>query len=177
MYSLNTFFVNEIFFEFRVTLKQQLILLTHLAVVTVGVIIGSVYFLKINIEDNAFIIGFTFYFFINILPTIIVHTQYWLKNHKAIFTVNTQNKELSYELPEKELKYSFADITCLEYYWNFGKGSGWHSFGEYRYYKIIFKDKTEIVITCLMINDIENTLEMLLRMKAEKHGKVLCLIE
>jgi hypothetical protein len=153
--------VNKNIFEFRVTIKQQLILLAHLLIVSIGVIIGSIYFLKISINDNAFIMGFTIYFFINILPTIIVHTQYWLKNHKAIFTINIENKELLYEMPEKHLRHSFADIASLEYYWNFGKGSGWHSFGEYRYYKILFKDKTEIVITCLMINDIENTLEML----------------
>ena len=80
-------------------------------------------------------------------------------------------------MPTKPLNYSFSEIESLQYYRSWGKGSGWHSFGEYRYYKIIFKDKREIVITCLMINDIENTLEMLLRMKAERHAKVVCLIE
>ena len=169
--------MNENIFEFEVTLKQQLILLTHLAVVNIAIFLGSIYYLKINIYGNAYIIVLTVYFFIDILPTIIVHTQYWLKNHKAIFKINTVSKELSYEIPEKNLRYSFADIASLEYYWNFGKGSGWNSFGQYRYYKIIFKDNTQIVITCLMINDIENTLEILLRMEAEKHEKVLCLIE
>jgi hypothetical protein len=169
--------VNKNIFEFRVTIKQQLILLTHLAIVNIAIFLGSIYYLKISIYDSAYIIVLTIYFFIDILPTLIVHTQYWLKNHKAIFTINTEKKELLYEIPERELKYSFDDIVSLEYYWNFGKGSGWNSFGQYRYYKIMFKDNTQIVITCLMINDIENTLEMLLRMKAEKYGKVLCLIE
>jgi hypothetical protein len=49
-------------------------------------------------------------------------------------------------------------------------------FGMYRYNKIIFNYDTKIFITCLMINDIENTLEDLLRLKAEKHFRLLNLL-
>ena len=44
------------------------------------------------------------------------------------------------------------------------------------HYKIVFNDGQELNITCLMINQIENTLEMLLRREAEKHFKLLNLI-
>jgi hypothetical protein len=163
---------------FRITLKQQLILLGHVIFITTFLISLRIYLDITNkFDSSAFLFVFVFFFLIDILPTIIVHTQYWLKNYKAILTINTGSKGLKYETPTKQLNYSFDDIESLQYYRSWGKGSGWHSFGEYRYYKIIFKDKTEIVITCLMINDIENTLEMLLRMKAERHAKVVCLIE
>lgn len=126
---------------------------------------------------NVFIIVYSIYFLLDLLPTIIVHTQYWIRNHKAFLKINTETKELFYEKNFSHVNYSFADINLLKYYRNLGKGSGWNSFSQYRYYKIVFNDKKEIVITCLMINSIENTLEMLLRIQAEKHSKFLCLIE
>lgn len=166
-------------YKYKITSKQQLIILTHVIFITSAFWGYGIYLYLINnlIDNESYNIIFVFFFLIDILPTIIVHTQYWLKNHKGIFTVNTETKQLEYKTPAKQLNYSFDDIVSLQYYRNLGKGSGWHSFGQYRYYKIIFKDKTEIVITCLMINDIENTMEVLLRIKAETHAKLLCLIQ
>lgn len=165
-------------YKYQITLKQQLIILAHLVFITIGFIIYGLYQFFINDYNiSAFFIVLTFLFLIDTLPTIIVHTQYWIKNHGAIFTINTETKELKYEKSTRQFFYSFNDIISLQYYRNLGKGSGWNSFGQYRYYKIILNDKKEIIITCLMINDIENTLEMLLHIKAERHAKMLCLIE
>lgn len=165
-------------YKYQITLKQQFIILTPVIFIITFFIGYGFYLFSINNLDNkAYIFVFIFYFLIDMLPTIIVHIQYWIKNHGVIFIINTETKELHYKTSQKQLKYSFNDIASLQYYRSLGKNSGWHSFGQYRYYKIIFTDKTEIVITCLMINNIENTLEMLLRIVAEKHTKVLCLIE
>ena len=164
-------------YRYKITLKQQAILLSHMVIIWIGLMVGCVYLLKINLNNIAFIYIAIFCLLIDTIPTVILHTQYWIKNHEVVFLINTDVKELQYETPTKQLKYSFTDITSLQYYRNLGKGSGWNSFGEYRYYKIIFNDEIEIIITCLMINDIENTLEMLLCMKAEEHAKLLCLIE
>lgn len=162
---------------FRITLNQQLILLTHMLITMIVPWLAALFFKKINPTHLAFQLVYGFLLVIDIIPTMIVHIQYWLKNRKAVLVINTAAKELIYQTPSEQLKYSFSDITLLQYYWNFGKGSGWNSFGMYRYYKIFLKDGTTIVITCLMINDIENTLETLLRMESEKHGNILCLLQ
>lgn len=162
-------------YRYKVTLRQQLTLLFPMIVLYIGLIIGG-YLLAFRFDRLAVVITFLFFFFIDTLPTIIVHVQYWIKNHDAVLILDTGTKELSYESKKQHLKYSFSYICSLQYYRPYGKGSGWHSFGQYRYYKIIFNDKTELNITCLMINDIENTIEMLLRMKAEKHFKLVCVI-
>lgn len=164
-------------YKFRISFKQQCVLLSQMVLTWLGVIIVTVFILKINLDSRTIAYGFSFLFFIDTLPTIIVHTQYWIKNKGAILTLNTETKELVYETPVQKLCYSFNDIISLKYYRNLGKGSGWNSFGQYRFYKIIFTDKIEIVITCQMINDIENTLELLLRIEAEKHTSFLCLID
>jgi hypothetical protein len=163
--------------QFRITLKQQLILLTHTFFTNASLIFASLYFLKVSLTSVAFISVFTFFFLIDTLPTIILHVQYWLENRDAVLILDTELKELVYETYTKKLRYLFTDIASLQYYRNLGKGSGWHSFGQYRYYKIVFNDGKEIFITCLMINNIENTLETLLRIKAEKHSKLLCLLQ
>jgi hypothetical protein len=161
--------------EYKITLLQQLIILTPMLFTNLVLIIGGIYFFKFSF--NVLIIIYAIFFFIDMLPTIIIHVQYWIKNHGAVLTINTETKELFYKKHAKQVKYSFTDIDLLQYYRNLGKGSGWNSFGQYRYYKITFNDKKQIVITCLMINNIENTLEMLLQIKAERHSKLLCLVD
>lgn len=162
---------------FQITLKQQLLLLSQSIILWLCIVAGCFFILKINLSDKAFIYIAIFIFIIDTLPTIILHVQYWVKNHNVIFILNTEKKDLSYERSKKKLTYSYLDIRSLIYFRNLGKGSGWNSFAQYRYYKIIVKDNTEIIITCLMINDIENTIPMLLGMKAEWQAKLLCLIE
>jgi hypothetical protein len=134
-------------------------------------------FYRIDFNSSAFIIIGIVIFLLDTLPASVLFIQYRIKNDKAVLTINTQTKELLYQTPSTQIKHPFSNIIALQYYHNLGKGTGWYSFGEYRYYKIIFNDKKEIIITCLMINDIENTLEILLKVKAEQHAKWLCLID
>jgi len=162
--------------KFTVTTKQQLLLLTHVFFTNACLILGSLYILKISLLSLGFMIVFALFFFIDTLPTIILHIQYWIKNGDAILVVDTESKQLTYEQFNKRLSYCFGDIDHLEYYRSYGKGSGWNSFGQYRFYKVIFRDNAQIIVTCLMINNIENTFEMLIRMNSTKHFKVLCLV-
>jgi hypothetical protein len=164
-------------YRFEITLKQESILLGRALFTWVGLILSIKFILKKDINDMAAIFIFPFIFLFDTLPSIIVYVQYWIKNHGAVLILNTDSRELIYEKGGRQAKYFFTDITSLQYFRNLGKGSGWNAFGQYRYYKIIFNDKNEIYITCLMINDIENTLERLLRITAERHAKLLCLIE
>ncbi|HEU5052664.1 MAG TPA: hypothetical protein VFT78_06105 [Hanamia sp.] len=170
--------IGEKSFRYEISLKQQLLLLGHLFFTTlfwIGFGVYNYYVYRWHWETYRTI--FLFFFFIDILPTIILHLQYLIKNWRATFFIFTEAKHLEYRKGCTVLSYSFEDIDSLQYFYNLGKGSGWNSFGEYRFYKIIFKDKTEMVITCLMINDIEHTLEMLLGMKAEKRASILNLLE
>ncbi|MET0300861.1 MAG: hypothetical protein ABW036_13905, partial [Flavitalea sp.] len=44
---------------------------------------------------------------------------------------------------------------------------GHYGFAEYRYCRIYFQTGETIIITCLMIHDLQNTLEVLLKLKPE----------
>ncbi len=163
-------------YRFKITLRQQILLLTPAIASWLGVILLIKYYLHASLYSPGAIFAFIFLSIIDTIPAIILQVQYWRINHDILLIIDTAAKELSYETSSQIFKHSFNDIVSLQYYRSYGKGSGWNSFGMYRYYKIIFTDKTEINITCLMVNDIENTIENLLRIKAEKHFKLLCLV-
>ena len=164
-------------YKFKIETKQQVIILMPMITFWILIVIIRIYFSKYPLLSIGFIIIFPIIFLIDSLPAIIMHIQYLLKNRKSVLILNTESKELIFESQGKEkLAYSFNDIISLDYYRSYGKGSGWHAFGQYRYYKITFIDKKEIIITCLMINDIENTIEMLLRMGATKHVRLVCFL-
>lgn len=164
-------------YQFYTTLKQQLILLTPLLFTIIALPIGVIFILHLSLSNIATYIVFIFFFLIDALPTFVLHLQYWLENHDSILNIDIVKQEFNYSTSKQKLNYSFSDIAKVDYYRNLGKGSGWHSFGQYRYYKITCTNKTKIIVTCLMINDIENTLEILLKVKAEQHAKWLCLID
>ncbi|HEY1019046.1 MAG TPA: hypothetical protein VGE25_08620 [Sediminibacterium sp.] len=162
--------------KFRLTTKQQLILLTPLVILNCILILGCQYILKIELTNKAFLITISVFFLIDALPTLIVHLQYWLKNRGCELIIDTQSKTISFEEPNRKKVYSFDQIKSLHYYNSYASGTGWHSFGQYRFYKIAFNDETEIFVTCLMVNSIEKTIPMLLRIDGEKHLKIVAFL-
>ncbi len=162
-------------YRFQITAKQQFILLARVIIFGLFIIGGTIFF-KVSLNSSPFLSVALVLFFIDTLPALVLFIQYWMKNRNARLTINTQTEKLIYQTPTFYSEHAFSDIISFQYYINLGKGTGWYSFGEYRYYKIIFYDNTEIIITCLMINNIESSLESLLRMKAKKHARLLCLI-
>ena len=160
---------------FKNSIQQQIRLLFPL-VFLYFLIIAASYFFKFNLNNKGFLYVLIFILLADTLPTIIVHIQYLIANSGAILQINTESKEILYKTSKITVEKPFSDIISFKYYRSYAKRSGWHSFGQYRYYKIIFTDKTKIVITCLLINDIENTLENLLRLSAEKRVRLVCFL-
>jgi hypothetical protein len=129
-----------------------------------------------DIGHEALVLTLLIFFLIDAFPTIMVHLDYFIQNRRSLLELNTERRELTYSSPKKKLQYSFDDIMELHYFRSYGKNTGWYSFGEYRFYKIVFNDQNKIIVTCLMINNIENTLESLLQINARKHFKIVCFL-
>ncbi len=164
------------FYQFRITFKQQLKLFIRVPFLWIIIILIWLFFLHMSLSDIAFLIISLLIFTLDTLPTIAVHLQYWKVNHNAVLSIDTNTRKLFFQTPERNLEYSFDDIQVLHYYYSYAKGSQHFSFGDYRYYKIIFRDSTEIIITCLMVNHIEYIIEMLLGIKAGQHSQLICLL-
>lgn len=115
------------------------------------------------------------FFLFDILPTIIVHVQYLKANWEAVLIINREHQTLTYTGPQGSLSYHFSDIAGLERVVSYGDGA-WYSFSEYRYYRIIFLDGKQIVITSLMIPDIQFTLERNFGMVGKRKAKAVAFI-
>ena len=159
---------------FRVTFQQQLAMMIRMLIVYGVLLFIYFYYYGFGIETPYQYI-FLFFFLLDICPALLVHIQYLTINKGAALVINTELKTINYTTRKESFLYHFDDIELLRHVASFG-GGAWYSFSEYRYYRIVFKDKKEIVITCLMVKDIKNTLEMLLRMKAQKKLKVVAFV-
>jgi hypothetical protein len=162
--------------KYTVTLNQQLLLLGPVLITNLILIGLYLYFFGWNLPTSLFYYVFIFRFLTDILPVMIVHGQYLIQNGNATLVIDMEQKVLQYKINTKSIEYSFNDIQSLHYYVSYGRGSGWYSFEVYRYFRIVFNDQSEIIITCLMINRIEKKLDQLLGIKADKHLKVLAII-
>lgn len=164
-------------YKYRITLKQQLMLLWQPIVVYISVIIIWIYFLNYPFCNDALYVMCGFLFFFDTVPALILHIQYLIKNRRTLLFIDEANRTITYENPKKKAEnIQFSDINCLEYYVSNVRNTGIYSFCRYRYCKIILKNGEEFVITCLMVNDIKNTLELLLHLKSEEKLKIMCFI-
>lgn len=161
--------------KYSVTLKQQL-LVSAQAILTISIFIFMGYFYFRGSLSSQQIIGIiSFIFIFDTLPSIVLHLQYLARNKKVELIIK-KDGSITYKRFNKTINFSVDDINCLQYFVSYGRKTGVYSSAIYRYYKIILNDKTELIITCLMMNDIENTLEMLIHMKGEKQLKFICFL-
>lgn len=164
--------------KFKITTKQQLLVLIPFITINATIFVGYYYIFRDTSINLLIVLVFLFVFLLNVLPVILLHSQYLMKNGSAIVEIDSEKKLLLYTDNKRYYKYSFNDIQTLKYFATHGhiskRGSSlWYTFDPYRFYKITFKDQQVISITCLMINNIENTLEQLLGIEAERKFRVL----
>jgi hypothetical protein len=131
--------------------------------------------------DTLMLFLFLFIFIVNVLPVLILHLQYLNKNWNVTVKIDTEKKVIVYQKSKSTFEYSFCDIETLKYYATHGhiskRGSSlWYTFDPYRFYKITFKNHEQLVITSLLINNIENKLEQMLEKTSERQFRVLPLI-
>ena len=158
---------------YQITFVQQLKMLSHLLVTSL-VIIG---FCLVGYGWSAgTFAAIAFISVVGIVPTLIIHIQYLLKNSGLKLTINTDQRCLVFEKQDQEAKYDFIEIKELIRRSSYGRSTGWYSFAEYRYYKIVFNDNVEYIITCLLVPQIEQNLVVKLGVEEEKELKVIAFI-
>jgi hypothetical protein len=163
-------------YKFTVTLKQQLLLLIQPVCAYIFILTG-LYLYSHELSFRTSEIAIIFIFLSDTLPALILHVQYLLKNSGTLLFIDEVNRTVTYENSNNKVEHiTFNDIDSLEYYVSSVRNTGIYSFARYRFFKMILKNGNELIITCLMVNDIQNTLELLLHSKAEKKLKIICFI-
>jgi len=158
---------------YKITLGQQLLMLSHLLLTNAVILIFCIAKFDWTIATYS-VIGFSL--LVSIIPTMFVHCQYLIKNSGLTITIDTVDKSIEYSNRGVIVKKSFEDISKLVRTSSYGRGTGWYSFAEYRYYTLVYDDNSEHILTCLLIPNIENNLRDKLPIEEEKELKVLALI-
>lgn len=160
--------------EFKITFKQQLLMLGNAFIVPFLLMIFVLYF---NLTGFFLIIPFGVLFTVDMLPTILLHVNYFNENKTSTLIVDKEKGVLSFNKNGKNIESKFCNISCLCTITSTVYNTGRHSFGQYRFCKIVFVDNSEIIITCLMVNDIENTLKYLLDVQPINRSKLFCFVD
>ncbi|RYE58059.1 MAG: hypothetical protein EOP48_04425 [Sphingobacteriales bacterium] len=158
---------------YQITWRRQLSLLSPCLIKTALFVIAYIYFLGLRISHPAYIVLLSVYFILDVLPTLILHVQYLKDGRNKVMFINKDQETIIVQMGSIERRYRFMDIDQVEYHASFGGGSGWYSFGEYRFYKITFNDGYSINISCLMMKSIKYTFEPLLGIRAEPQLRIL----
>lgn len=144
--------------QYSISTFQQVLLLSHGILTIIAVAIGMVYYTGSILPTIWVLLPYSIYFLVNILPAIILHVQYFNKNRRIVLTIDTDKKMFSISNADLGNSYNFSDINKVKFFGSYGKGTGFYSFGEYRYCELIMNDNSVFIITCLMVNNIENRL-------------------
>jgi hypothetical protein len=168
-------------YRFQITLKQQLLILVPFLTMNPVIIVIFIFIFRDVKIELWMLVAFFLLFLIEVLSVVILNIQYLLKNWNAVLMVDNVKQSIQYHQKQQFLEYKIHEIERIRYYATSGhisrKGSSlWYTFDPYRFYKITFKDKREIVVTCLMINNIEHVLEELIGVRAEWKFRLFPLI-
>jgi hypothetical protein len=166
--------------KFRITFKQQLVVLFR--AIIIYFLLGSLIYIRggnsFNTETKETLLYAAIVIFISdTLPAVILHIQYYFRNKHLELELNGRAETFVLKFKGEEIiNESFVNISCFQYYQSYLFMNGRYSFGEYSFVRFIFKNKKEAVITCLMVDDIRSTLELIIKMKAVKESRLACFL-
>lgn len=112
----------------------------------------------------------------DIIPTLALFIQYLIVNKNTVVIIDTDRRKLSFKKSSEARCYAFDEIECIHYYESLGKDSHFYSWEGFRYYSVKFTDNQTIIISCLLMNQIEMKFEFLVDKKAEKYRTIYVFI-
>lgn len=154
---------------YKITIKRQLSFLSFSIIFIL--IIGTICYYAAGFgSPTIWSIVFTFCF---CLPGLIIHIQYLSENWNSILTIDRSMKSIIYKKKSFILKYSFDSIQDIIKTKSYQNSIRTYAQDEYFYYKIIFKDGAELIITCLLADDLESIFTLIYPNKIKIIKKVL----
>lgn len=161
-------------YQFRIIPKNQCLHLERLCITIVitAILFGCAFGLT-QFLSSLFLYVFIGVSITAILPVAVLHIQYYFTNRNSVLLLDTLNKTINYLDQSTEIKQGFDDIQAFDSYKNYAAENGMYSWGQYKYYKIMFKNGQAIVITSLMLDYTSNILEEALQLQPEKHKHFL----
>jgi len=144
--------------EYKLTLKNQLSALSGLMIFTILVMI-AVWLVGLNEGfDSDLFFYFSVFYFINLLPVIFVHYQYYNANKNTGLSISKDKKQLFIKTINYVKTINFNEIQKIEIYMmpSMYRGSNIQTlpFESYHYAVIETMDKEKIIVTCLIVTNL-----------------------
>lgn len=164
-------------FTFTITGKQNFLVLIQFLVANTIFLVGVIYVFD-DIELNGFILfSLGLISLVIFWPVPILHLQYLIKNSKPPLIIDFEMGSITSGAGDRMKKFKISEIQELLFFSVSGANRSTKLiFDSYRYFVIKFKDGQKLIVTSLMINDIENTLPNILPFPVIRKVLVLPLI-
>ncbi|WP_292939389.1 hypothetical protein [Mucilaginibacter sp. 44-25] len=117
---------------------------------------------------------FSVYYIILLIPTILIHFEYYLRNKNDLFIIDLHQKIISYNTT---LSIHFSEIEKIVLYmppvWHRKGSIRFLPFEDYRYAAIELKSGKRHIITCLMIYDLEKIMSTIPGVTIQKKKRLI----
>src|SRR5438046_49887 len=88
---------NNMRYKFRITLKQQLLVLFPFISINTFIGLGFLYIAHGSHMNGVFLGLILFIALVNVFPTVVLHLQYLIRNGGAIFLIDVENNNMKYK--------------------------------------------------------------------------------
>jgi hypothetical protein len=153
--------------KYKITVKNHFKGLETAIAVILLLIVSSLYlkFSSLNYSDN---LGFNILIICIplFLPVLYLHLEYYYYNRGVELEISSYEKSLSYtnKLGIKQT-YSFNDLAKIELYmapsWHRGSNFQLMPFEQYHYARIYTKNDKEIIVTCLLVQRVQDAVKQI----------------
>lgn len=145
---------------YRITIKRQFLYFAQ----PLLLLLFAFAFSYILFKWSAYIIFVpAFVFVTDTLPAAFLHIQYFCKDFGARLTLDRSRNQACYSKNNHSLKFAFKDIQQIIKVHSSTQPftNGKISFTNYFYYKFVLTDGTELIVTCLLANDLQIILRLI----------------
>ncbi len=170
---------------YKITIENHWKALGFLIFITLAILVF--YLVKFNvINSNSFIQnGLIIYYLINFLPVLYLHNEYYYNNKGITIEIDSYagkfNKIVRTEKTGKVETYGLDDLNKIEIYmppnlYN-GRSVRYMPFEDYHYARIYTNSGKEIIITCLMVRNVEDAIKKITGVPIERKIRLFASIE
>ncbi len=148
--------------NYQITLRNQFKSLAFLIYGSLMFAFLILYLYRDPLFNKELIVFFIIYYLILFIPTLFLHIDYYLKNRKDVFFIDTLEKSIRIN----NLKLiSFNEVESVHYFmppvWHRKGFIRFLPFEDYHYAKINFRNGEQFVFTSLMDWRVEDTLQQI----------------
>jgi hypothetical protein len=160
---------------YKINLRNTIKVLSATLIYHVVFILFYVYGLY-NLDDGSgvYAIIFAIGYAVSMLPTILLHVEYYLKNKADVVYIDSKEKSITIN---KDRTIQFDEVEKIILYmppcWNRNDNFRYYPFEDYRYSQIQIRGGDKYLFTCLMDFNIDKVMAKFVGVPIEKKVRLI----